>query len=116
MRRRSARRTTKFRPPSTISSLRLGTRPRWLRISPPTVLHSSVLKWLPKCSLKSSIVVNEYGGVAGLVTIEDVLEQIVGDIEDEYDFDEAHDNIRLDSTGRYRVKARTEIEDFNEAF
>ena len=63
-----------------------------------------------------AIVVNEYGGVAGLVTIEDVLEQIVGDIEDEYDFDEAHDNIRLDSTGHYRVKARTEIEDFNEAF
>ena len=63
-----------------------------------------------------AIVVDEFGGVSGLVTIEDVLEQIVGDIEDEYDFDEAHDNIRLDSTGRYRVKARTEIEDFNEAF
>ncbi|MBT9522082.1 MAG: CBS domain-containing protein [Dechloromonas sp.] len=63
-----------------------------------------------------AIVVNEYGGVAGLVTIEDVLEQIVGDIEDEYDFDETHDNIRLDASGRYRVKARTEIEDFNEAF
>lgn len=63
-----------------------------------------------------AIVVNEYGGVAGLVTIEDVLEQIVGDIEDEYDFDEAHDNIRLDTSGRYRVKARTEICDFNEAF
>ena len=63
-----------------------------------------------------AIVVDEYGGVCGLVTIEDVLEQIVGDIEDEYDFDEAHDNIRQDSTGRYRVKAQTEIEDFNEAF
>ncbi len=63
-----------------------------------------------------AIVVNEYGGVAGLVTIEDVLEQIVGDIEDEYDFDEAHDNIRQDSAGRFRVKARTEIEDFNTAF
>ena len=63
-----------------------------------------------------AIVVNEYGGVAGLVTIEDVLEQIVGDIEDEYDFDEAHDNIRLDTSGRFRVKARTEICDFNEAF
>ena len=63
-----------------------------------------------------AIVVDEYGGVAGLVTIEDVLEQIVGDIEDEYDFDEAADNIRLDQAGRYRVKASTEIEDFNEAF
>jgi magnesium and cobalt transporter len=63
-----------------------------------------------------AIVVDEYGGVAGLVTIEDVLEQIVGDIEDEYDFDEAGDNIRLDQHGRYRVKATTEICDLNEAF
>jgi magnesium and cobalt transporter len=63
-----------------------------------------------------AIVVDEYGGVAGLVTIEDVLEQIVGDIEDEYDFDETEDNIVRDNTGRYRVKAVTEIADFNEAF
>lgn len=63
-----------------------------------------------------AIVVNEYGGIAGLVTIEDVLEQIVGDIEDEYDFDESADNIRIDQAGRYRIKAATEIEDFNAAF
>jgi magnesium and cobalt transporter len=63
-----------------------------------------------------AIVVDEYGGVAGLVTIEDVLEQIVGDIEDEYDFDEDEDNIIQDKSGLYRVKAMTEIEDFNDKF
>ena len=63
-----------------------------------------------------AIVVDEYAGVSGLITIEDVLEQIVGEIEDEYDFDESEGNIRPDQFGRFRVKAQTSIEDFNEHF
>lgn len=63
-----------------------------------------------------AIVVDEYGGVAGLITIEDVLEQIVGDIEDEYDFDETESHIVPGKNGRWRVKAITELDDFNDYF
>lgn len=62
-----------------------------------------------------AIVIDEYGHVAGLVTIEDVLEQIVGDIEDEYDTDE-DDEIKKQIDGTYIVKATTPIDDFNEYF
>jgi magnesium and cobalt transporter len=62
-----------------------------------------------------AIVVDEYGGVSGLVTIEDVLEQIVGDIDDEYDVDEDLD-IRKEGERQFTVRAQTPIEDFNHYF
>ncbi len=62
-----------------------------------------------------AIVVDEYGGVSGLVTIEDVLEQIVGEIDDEHDVEDVG-NIRRMSVNRFSIKALTPIEEFNEYF
>jgi magnesium and cobalt transporter len=62
-----------------------------------------------------AIVVDEYGGIAGLATIEDVLEQIVGDIDDEHDPEEAA-FIQAQDDGRFIVRALTRMEDFNEHF
>ena len=63
-----------------------------------------------------AIVVDEYGGISGLVTFEDVIEQIVGKIEDEFDEDDSADNIFPVSAERWRIKATTEITDINAYF
>jgi magnesium and cobalt transporter len=76
---------------------------------------NSLLKAFRDTHNHMAVVVDEYGGTAGIVTIEDILEQIVGDIEDEHDTDE-EDDIRELGEGRYAIRALTPIEDFNERF
>jgi magnesium and cobalt transporter len=91
----------------------------WLR--PPVFIPESkrlsvLLKDFRSNRNHLAIVVDEYGGVAGIVTIEDVLEQIVGDIEDEHDVDDEADNVVQVSEGKYRVRGMTSLEQINTVF
>ena len=84
-------------------------------IVPESKRLNQLLKEFKQTRNHMAIVVDEYGGVAGLVTIEDVLEQIVGEIEDEHDFDD-ETMIKPLTTGEFNVKALTTVEEFNEFF
>ena len=104
--------------------LALNNELNWNRIReilrPPTFVPESkrlnqLLKEFKETRNHMAIEVDEYGGTAGLITIEDVLEQIVGEIEDEHDFDE-ETHIKARGNGTFAVKAVTPIEDFNEFF
>jgi CBS domain containing-hemolysin-like protein len=74
-----------------------------------------LLKEMQRTRNHMAIVVDEYGGTAGVVTIEDILEEIVGEITDEYDAEEIPDVARLDD-GRLRVAARLPVEDLEQLF
>ncbi len=85
-------------------------------VIPETKRISELLREFRLNRYHMAIVVDEYGNVAGLVTIEDVLEEIVGDIEDETDIEEDERFIRPLSGRDYLIKALTPIEDFNTVF
>ena len=61
-----------------------------------------------------ALVVDEYGGIAGLVTLEDIIEEIIGEIQDEYDAEEEPDDIRTLAPGEYLIRGRADIDDVNE--
>tara|TARA_E500000178_G_C16924159_1_gene708644 strand:+ start:323 stop:1171 length:849 start_codon:yes stop_codon:yes gene_type:complete len=75
----------------------------------------TLFKTFKKTHHHLAIVVDEFGGITGLVTIEDVLEEIVGEIEDEFDI-EAEEQIKKISKNKYKINALTLIEDFNDKF
>lgn len=79
-------------------------------------LLGSLLKEFQEQRNHMAIVVDEYGGISGLITFEDLIEKIVGKIEDEFDEDEAADYITPVSAERWRVQALTPIEDINAYF
>lgn len=98
-----------------IDNLNLQELLRPASIIPESKRLSVLLREFREQRYHMAIVVDEYGSVAGLVTIEDILEEIVGEIEDETDEEEANP-IQQIGDNLYRVEAQTEIDDFNEHF
>lgn len=86
---------------------------REINFVPPSMRVLDLLREMQKNKMHLSIVIDEYGGVAGLVTIEDLLEEIVGDIEDEYDFEEDY-TISQQPDGSIIADARVDLEEILE--
>lgn len=84
-------------------------------IIPESKRVDALLKEFRQKRYHMAIVVDEYGGVSGLITIEDILEQIVGEIEDEHDDEEEHD-IKKMASRVFQVSALTPLDEFNETF
>lgn len=84
-------------------------------VSESKLLHTLIKEFREKHN-HLAVVVDEYGGVSGLITLEDAFEQIFGDIEDEFDIEENQDNIVQISENNYLVNAVTELTEFNEYF
>lgn len=87
---------------------------REVKFVSPSVRVADLLREMQSGKVHMAIVVDEYGGVDGLITIEDLLEEIVGDIEDEYDFEEQH-VIMFQNDGLVIADARSELDEIKEA-
>lgn len=106
----------KFIPNQTDETVRISNLVRPATFVPESKRLDVLLKEFRANRNHMAMVVDEYGGIAGLVTIEDVLEEIVGEIEDEYDLAETDLDVKKIGKNEYLVKALTSIEDFNEFF
>lgn len=87
---------------------------REVKFVSPSMRVLDLLRDMQANKIHMAMVIDEYGGIDGLVTIEDLLEEIVGDIEDEYDFEEQH-VIMLQDEGLIIADARAELEEIKEA-
>jgi CBS domain containing-hemolysin-like protein len=87
---------------------------RQVMIVPETMSAKKLFEQLIKNKKSLAIVVDEFGGTSGMVTVEDILEEIFGDFEDEHDAPEL--NVLINSDGNYVMSGRQEVDDFNEEF
>ena len=93
----------------------LGEHIRTALFVPPSMRIAALLQKMQGERVHMALVIDEFGGVDGLITIEDLVEQVVGDIEDEHDAEDVEDTWVAESDGVFLVSARTDIQDFGEA-